>query len=79
MRDFKQSRAVEEDEEKQSIYTCKIFISIRLSDLVPLEHPFCSPVFALISLNFMYTAILRNDSHSYTLIPNFAEFVGILL
>ena len=40
----------------------KIFLSICLSDLVPLEHPFCSPVFAGINMNFMQTAILRNGS-----------------
>ena len=47
---------------KKSIYTCKVFLSICLSDLVPLEHPFCSPVFAGINLNIMHTAILRSGS-----------------
>ena len=47
---------------KKSIYTCKNFLSISLSDLVPLEHQFCSPVLPGINLNFMHTAILHNGS-----------------
>ena len=50
------------EKKKRFIYTCKIFLSICLSDLVPLENQFCSPVFAGINLNFMHTTILRNGS-----------------
>ena len=56
---FKQSRTRNKKKnKKKSVYTCKIFLSICLSDLVPLEHPFCSPVFAGIYLNFMQTPTL---------------------
>ena len=41
---------------------CKIFLPSCLLDLVPLEHPFCSTVFAGINLNFMHIASLRNGS-----------------
>ena len=59
-RDFKQSRT---RAKKRSIYACKTFLSLCLSDLVPLEHPICSTVFADINLNFIiHTAILRNGS-----------------
>ena len=57
-RAFKQSRT--RKEKKRSIYTCMIFLTICLSDLVPLEHPFYPAVFAGINLSFMYAAILRN-------------------
>ena len=46
----------------RSIYACKIFLSVCLSDLVPLEQPFCSPVISGINLNFIRTAILGNGS-----------------
>ena len=59
-RAFKQSST--RGENKRSIYTCKIFLFICLSDLVPLEHPFCFTVFAGINLNFIHIAILRSGS-----------------
>ena len=55
------SKKERKKERKRSIYTCKIFFSICLSALEPLEHPFSSPVFAGINLK-LHTAILRNGS-----------------
>ena len=59
-----QSRTRKE-KKKDSCTHVRNFLPICLSDLVPLEHPVCSPVFAGINMSFMQTSFLYKQTVIY--------------